>query len=188
MTPTWAVILVGVISGALASLVTAAVTASHERAAELRSRMLNAADEFSTAVIVALRQTRNAAGAIKDVSRPLVVDANGSFREEIKTLLDAANDAIDDVFAKEARIHLLFADQSPASIAAWGVTTHLQRMQMSLEHRPDSIRGHAAMLTFRESSDGTHEQHEKFHAAALVAIEQTWWDSFRERWRRRQSA
>ena len=43
------------------------------------------------------------------------------------------------------------------------------------------------MLTFSENRDGTQEQHEKFHAAALVAIEQTWWDRFRERRRRRKS-
>jgi PleD family two-component response regulator len=88
MTPTWAVILVGVTSGALGSLVTAVVTASHERAAEFRTRMLNAADEFSTAAIVASQQTRDTAGAVKDAKAPLV-DDTGAFRSEIKTLLEA---------------------------------------------------------------------------------------------------
>jgi hypothetical protein len=186
MTPTWAVILVGVTTGALASLVTAVVTVSHERAAELRSRMLNAADEFSTASIVALQQTRDVAGMIMEDKTPLL-DETGSFKAKIKAQLDAPNKAVDDVFAKEARVHLLFADQSSASIAAAGATAQLRNMLMALEHRPNSIHDHGAQLMYSRNFSGTQEQHQKFNTAALVAIEQTWWDRFRERRRRRES-
>ena len=186
MTPTSAVILVGVVSGALGSLVTAVVTVSHERAAEFRSRMLNAADEFSTAAIAALQQARNAAGEIKKDDAPLD-DDTGWFRAEIKSHLDAANQAVDDVFAKQARVHLLFADESPASIAAAGTTAHLQKVMFALDHRPDSIRDHGAMLTYGRNFTGVQEEHEKFNVAALVAIEQTWWTRFRERRRHRKS-
>jgi hypothetical protein len=48
MTPTWAVILVGLAGGVIGSAVTTLLTISHERAAEFRSHMLNAADDFST--------------------------------------------------------------------------------------------------------------------------------------------
>src|ERR1044072_5576652 len=101
MTPTWAVILVAFISGVLGSLLTAGATASHERAAEFRSRLLNAADEFSTAAIAALQQARNAAGEIRRTEGPLD-DTTGWFKAEIKTSLDAANDAVDEVFATQA--------------------------------------------------------------------------------------
>ena len=61
MTPTWAVIVVAVASGLLGTL----LTISHERAAELRTRMLNAADEFATGTVTALQKLRNSAGEIR---------------------------------------------------------------------------------------------------------------------------
>jgi hypothetical protein len=101
-------------------LVTAIVTASHERAAEFRERMLNAADDFSTAAIVALQQVREVASEIKGAKEPLVDGMPPSFKPEIKTLLDQANKAVDDVFAKQARVHLLFGDESRTTIASVG--------------------------------------------------------------------
>lgn len=46
---------VAVLSGIGAGLVTTALRISHERGAELRGRMLDAADEFSTRVVAALQ-------------------------------------------------------------------------------------------------------------------------------------
>jgi len=188
MTPTWAVVLVGVVSGALASFVTAIVTASHERAAEFRERMLNAADEFSTAAIVALQQTRDVAGKIEDPTTPLRDPGSGFFGAEISTRLDAANQAVDDVFAKQARVHLLFADSSPATVASLGVLAHLRNMLMALESRPDSIRNNTVRAIYSANFSGTQEQHVKFNQAALVALQETWWDRLLERWRLRRRA
>jgi hypothetical protein len=155
VTPTWAVILVGLGAAVLGSLLTTLLTISHERAAEFRSHMLNAADDFSTATIAARQQCRNAAGEVRRTVGPLDDPATGWFKEEIKTLLDSANDAVDAVFAKQARVHLLFGDEVPASIAAAGATSHLQRMMGALEHRPDSIRDHAALLTYSRNFEGS---------------------------------
>jgi hypothetical protein len=185
MTPTWVVILVGLTSGALGSLVTAGVTASHERAAEFRSKLLNAADEFSIAAIVALQKARNAAGRIREDKSPLV-DPTGRFKPDIQSELDAANDAVDDLFAKQARIHLLFGDESPASIAGAGTTAHLRNILMALEHRPDSIHNHGALLMYSRNFTGTQDLHEKFNLAALVVLQETWWDRVRERWQLRR--
>jgi hypothetical protein len=150
--------------------------------------MLNAADEFSTGAISALQQARNAAGEVKKDDAPLD-DETGWFRAEIKGHFDAANAAVDDVLAKQARVHLLFGDQSPSGIAAAGVTSQLRNMLMALEHRPDSIRDHAEMSRYSRNFGSTLEQQEKFNLAALVALQQTWWDRFRERRRlRRRSA
>src|SRR6476620_10273469 len=96
MTPTWAVILVGLAGGLLGSTVATLLTISHERAAEFRSRMLNAADDFSTGAITALQQARNAAGEIKRDEQPLDDENTGWFRAELKSYLDAANKAVDD--------------------------------------------------------------------------------------------
>jgi hypothetical protein len=187
MTPTWAVILVGLVGGALGALATTLLTISHERAAEFRSHLLNAADEFSTATIVALQKTRDAAGEIGNASGPLV-GARGLFLPEIKAQLDAANAAVDDVFAKQARVHLLFGDPSPATLASIGATAHLRNMLIALEHRPDSIRDHAAMLTYSRNFSGAQEQNEKFNLAALVALQETWLDRLRGRWQLRRRA
>lgn len=84
MTPTWVVVLVGLGSGVVASVLTAMLTISHERAAELRAHMLNAADAFSTGAIAALQQARNAAGEITKDDAPLD-DETGWFRLEIRT-------------------------------------------------------------------------------------------------------
>jgi hypothetical protein len=54
-------------------------------------------------------------------------------------------------------------------------------MQMALEHRPDSIRNREAMSRYSQNFSRTLEQHERFNLAALVAVQQTWWDRFRER-------
>ena len=184
MTPTWAVVLVGITSGALASLVTALVTASHERAAEFRERMLNAADEFSTAAIVALTQVRDTAGGIKQFNAPLF--ASGSFKPEIKALLDQANKAVDDVFAKQSRVHLLFADRSPTTMASGAVTTHLRNMMMALEGRSDSINDHAREAMYARNFSGVQAEHMKFNSAALAALQETWWDRLLERWKLRR--
>jgi hypothetical protein len=179
------VLLVGLGAGFLGAAVTTLLTISHERAAEFRSHQLNAADGFSTATILALQRVRDAAGEVMDAKGPLV-EESGSFKAEIKTHLDAANQALDDAFAKQARVHLLFADWSPATIAAAGAMAHLRNMLMALEHRPDSIHNHAAMLTYSRNFSGTQEQHEKFNMAALTALQQTWWDRLRERWELRR--
>jgi hypothetical protein len=177
--PTWAAILIGLGGGVLGSLLTTLLTITHERAAELRSHMLKAADEFSTGAITALHQARNAAGEIvRDEDLPLDDDA-GWWRSEIKTQLDAANEAVDDVLAKQARIHLLFGDQSSAGIAAAGVATQLRKVTMALDHRPDSIRDREYLGIYARYFTGTREQHEKFNQAALAAIRQSWWDRFR---------
>lgn len=167
-------LVVGLGGGVLGSLLTTLVTISHERGAELRAHMLSAADEFSTGAIEALQTARNAAGEIKKDEAPLD-DETDWFRQDIKTQLDAANQAVDDVIGKRARVHLLFGDQSPAGIAATGVTSQLRNMLSALEHRPDSIRDHEAMSMYSRNFDGTLEQHERFNRAARAALTETWW-------------
>jgi hypothetical protein len=185
MTPTWAVILVGLGSAILGTLLATLLTISHERAAELRAHMLSAADEFSTGTIWALQQARIAAGEVKKDDTTSLGDER-NFGPEIQAHLDKANDHVDEVLAKQARIHLLFGDQSPTGLAAAGVTSQLRNMLMALEHRPDSIRDHDEMSRYSRNFTSTLEQHEKFNLAALVALQQTWWDRLRERRRLRR--
>jgi hypothetical protein len=175
MTPTWAVVLVGVVGGVLASLLTTTLTISHERASAIRPRMLDAADEFSTGTVAALQQARITAGEIKKDTSP-IVDANGWFIPDIKSYLDAANNAVDDVLGRQARVHLLFGDRSPAGISAGGVIAHLRDIESALEHRPDSIRDHDEMSRYSRNFNGAREQHEEFNRTARDAFTETWWE------------
>jgi hypothetical protein len=101
-------------------------------------------------------------------------------RKEIQTCLDAANDAVNEVLARQARIYL-FGDESPAGIAAAGVASHLRSVMFALEHRPDSIRDHDAMSRYDQNVTRTREQHEKFNRAARGACTETRWGRF-QRW------
>jgi hypothetical protein len=65
------VILVGIGGALFGSLFGTLLTISHERAAEFRAHMLNAADDFSTGAITALHELRSAAGEIKKDEAPL---------------------------------------------------------------------------------------------------------------------
>jgi hypothetical protein len=161
MTPTWAVILVGIGGALFGSLFATLLTISHERAAELRAHMLNAADEFSTGAIKALQEARIAAGQIRKDTVPLIDPGTGWYRKEIETHLDSANQAVNDVLAKQARVHLLFGDQSPAGVAATGVGTELRNMGGTLEERLDSVRDHNTMAAYSRYFDGAREQHER---------------------------
>jgi hypothetical protein len=189
LTPTWVVIVVGLLGGALGSLVTTGMNISHERAAEFRAHMLNAAVEFSTGAIAALQTARNAAGEVLKDKAPLVDSTTGSWRPEFKKLFDAANGAVDDVLAKQTRVHLLFGDMSRAGKAAAAVTSQLRNVQMALEHSPDSIRDSDYMSSYSRNFSSTLEEHETFNLAALQALQQTWLDRSLDRWRlRRRSA
>jgi hypothetical protein len=167
MNSTWAYLLVGLAGGAVGSLLTTWMRISYDRGAELRQHMIDAADQFSTATLAALSQARNAAGEIRRSTAPLD-DA------PIKELLDLANDAVDDVLGKQARVHLLFGDESDAGVAATAIGTRLRNLGGVLDQSPDSVRDHEARSTYSRYFDDVREQHTKFNRAALAALEQTW--------------
>jgi hypothetical protein len=180
MTPTWAVLLVALGSGLLGIW----LQISHERGAEIRTRMLDAADQFSTGVVAALQEARNAAGEVKKAEPPLIESNAHRFKKDVQTRLDVANQAVDHVLAMRARVHLLFGDQSHAGIAATGVVAHLRNMGMALEDWPNSIRDYEAEGRYSRNFQGALEQHEGFNRAARHSIAETWWGRF---WARLQS-
>ena len=134
MTPTWAVVLVGLGSAVIGSLFTTLATISHERAAELRTRMLNAADEFSTEANTAIQQMYVASLEIRKA--PL----DQGYSQEIRTHLDKVSEAVDDTAAKQARINLLFGYDSPAGEAASNAVTWLRSTKLSLS-APEQMDG-----------------------------------------------
>jgi hypothetical protein len=91
-------------------------------------------------------------------------------------VFDTANQAVDEVLAKQARVHLLFGDLTPAGISAAGVTSQFRNVLMALEHRPDSIRDHDEMSRYSRNFNGAREQHEEFNRTARDAFTETWWE------------
>jgi hypothetical protein len=59
-------------------------------------------------------------------------------------------------------------------------------MLMALENPPNSIRDPTLRAIYSRNFTGTQEQHVEFNRAALVALQQTWWDRLRERWELRR--
>jgi hypothetical protein len=55
-------------------------------------------------------------------------------------------------------------------------------MLMALENPPDSIRNPKVRAIYSQNFNGTQDHHVKFNKAALLALQQTWWDRLRERW------
>jgi len=176
VTPTWVVILVGLFSGVAGSALTAWLSNSYQRAAELRSHRLDAADGFSTGTIAALESLRNAASEVLKDEAPLDDPATSWWRADIKKCIERANDARSDLLAKQARVHLLFGDESNAGFSATGVTAQLTTMMMALEHRPDSLRDHDEFSRYSRSFDSTREQHGEFNRDVLTVLQESWWN------------
>jgi hypothetical protein len=170
MTPVWVTIVVALASGVGTGLLATMMRVSHERGAELRAHMLNAADEFSVAVVAALQRMRNAAGETRRIVGDLVDPTTAWYTTEWSRELDDVNAKIDDVTAKRARVHLLFGDLTPAGQAATTVVTHLRNMDMALNNRPDSIRDHESAAQYHSNFEGVTESSREFNRAALGAL------------------
>jgi hypothetical protein len=175
-------LLVGLAGGAVGSLLTTWARISYERAAEIRAHMLGAADEFSTSTLAALTTARNATGAVLRDSTPLL-DEGGYWREDIQTAFDAANEAVDLVLAKEARVHLLFGDETPAGVADTAIGQHLRNLVATLEQR-ESLRAHGAGSEYSKYFARTQTDHKVFNRVALTALTETWWQRLRARLQR----
>ena len=95
---------------------------SYERGAELRGRMVEAADEFTLAVSAARQRMRTASGEVRRHPRtPLMDPETERPTTAFQTELDEVNDRLDDVIGKLARVQLLFGVQTDTGIAAEGV-------------------------------------------------------------------
>jgi hypothetical protein len=112
--PVWVAIVVGLGSGLASSMVSTLMTISHERAAEFRSRMLQAAEDF----------LRRAEAARRLVRRPRSTAAEEP--------LDALLDAWDDLVSATIMIELLFGHDSEAAYWAREASNELKDVEEEL--------------------------------------------------------
>jgi hypothetical protein len=112
MTAAVITVIVAIVSGLAGTM----LRISFDRGAEIRTRMLNAADEFSIATITALQEFR---GEPPDATK--------------------VNHAVNATFEKLARVHLLFGDLTRTGLAATATADDLRAMERKLGEGPDSI-------------------------------------------------
>ena len=133
--------------------------------------MLNAADEFSIAVVAALSRMRNTAGEVIGAPpQSLVRAGTKSYTVAFEKELDEVNNAVADALEKLARVHLLFGDLSNTGRTATVLVDHLRNMDMALNHRPDSIRNADERVLYDENTQQALVNHGDFNRAALRAL------------------
>lgn len=175
MMPTWATVVVGLGAGIAAGVVSglgaAMLRDRYDRAAELRMRMFNVADDFTVAVVAARQRMRTAAGEVLRRPRsPFIDPATDWYTSDFERELNEVNALIDDAIAKSARIYLLFGDRSEAGVDATAMVEHLQGMDMALNERPDSLRNTDAMAKYSLKHERGTTSQEAFNRAARLAI------------------
>ena len=112
----------------------------HERAAELRTRMLEAADDFVSAYTTAREALGDAAIALRsaesflgeDVPEPLATE----LRDEREAAKAAAREACDALKHRSPRIALLFGEHTPAHRSGRLAYLSLSMVEMSLSLGP----------------------------------------------------
>jgi len=138
-TPLWVTLFVGLGAGVLGSLLTTTLRIRHEREADLRSRMLEAADEFVAAATKA--NERIGTLALRRSLAEVRAGEGGNLAAPAQADLDALNPLWDDASASLAetlrrlpRIRLLFGvDAASAERAGDVCRKHSEAMVELLE-------------------------------------------------------
>jgi GNAT superfamily N-acetyltransferase len=133
--PTWAAILVGVASGLGSGLVGTLLTIGHERAAEMRTRLLTAAEEFVRAA---------------EACRKAIRDARAEPSESTYNLV---RDRYDDLVPTVTLVELLYGFSSRPSLRAKGVGSAFidARDELAKGHSRDEAVIEEALRDFGES-------------------------------------
>jgi len=148
-TPLWVTLFVGLGAGVLGSLLTTTLRIRHEREADLRSRMLEAADEFVAAATKA--NERIGTLALRRSLAEVRAGEGGNLAAPAQADLDALNPLWDDASASLAetlrrlpRIRLLFgvdAASAERRVMCAGNTAKRWSSSSSLQHPGVSRQG-----------------------------------------------
>jgi hypothetical protein len=168
--PLWAALLIGLGGGLIATF----ARISYERTAELRNRMIQAADDFSTSVFRALSAMRDSLDAAADTEEPITTGTvtGPLFREPLQSGLDEVGKRIDEVHERLARVHLLIGvpEDSAAGESADRILRKLRECNSSLNDWPNSITDHRTKKEYNASFDAAAKEHDRFNRAARREI------------------
>jgi hypothetical protein len=159
MLPAWATVLVAIaasaVGGVVAGLLTTQWRIQHEREAQLRDRMLAAADDFATGALQAQVELWEAGAASE---RGSTVEAR---RPEALRCIAVAH-------ARLARVHVLFGRESPAGKDATKTINDLWSGRHAIESDPPNV---AQILT---ASGDALSSLNAFTGSARAALKSPW--------------
>jgi hypothetical protein len=139
--PDWLLAIVVALVGLGSGLAGTLLRLSHDRATELRSRMLEAADDFVDAYTTARDATTAASGNVRTLKAFGGEDVPDQLREqwqnERDTAITAARAASDALGRRRARIRLLFGVDSLAARSAFSAYASLTMVTYSLDLAQD---------------------------------------------------
>jgi hypothetical protein len=154
--PTWASVLIALTSGLGSGSFAAWLTTRNDRRERFRHRLIEAADEFASAVAEALIKTRDAIGEVQALK-----DA-----EHMKRTTELAWQQRDAVLHRSARLDLLFGPGRDVSRAANDVVNELANVVASLT--PPSFDADAAVRAHVKAAEALRG----FHIPASNAIQE----------------
>jgi hypothetical protein len=170
--------LVTVVVGLGAGLIGVSATIVYNRGAELRSRMIEAADAFLTASIPALIDLNEAAPTIISASTLQIFGAKAPDQA-----LRDLHAAVKELELRLARVQLLFGPDSARGKDALAVTSRLRDATNMLEYirvigTVDEDHLASTVAAFNEEQHAMNEAHERFGPSARQALI-PWWDKRR---------
>jgi hypothetical protein len=143
--PAWTTVVISVISafigGGAGAIVTVMLQSRHQRQEAWRSRLVPAADDFSTGVLQALLVHRDAVNVVRIAvelqsraeERGEVADVHTS---KVRAVLRTLTDRVDVAHSRLPRIQLLFGTESPTAKAGLEAILALRRGNVLLSQRP----------------------------------------------------
>jgi hypothetical protein len=147
--PLWAAILIGLGSGVIGTLARIA----YDRNAEIRNRMIQAADDFTISLFKTITILRDAESRIDSHSDELV-DDELEWIADIQDALDTVSAQVDDLHERLARVQLLFgaSASSPTTQRGHSILTAARNAHNALRDSPSSVNDPRARQQFNRNN------------------------------------
>jgi hypothetical protein len=163
-------IVIALVGGGAGAVLTTFMRNRHEREERFRERMLAAADDYSTGVVQALLKLNAARQSV--ATWLLVDDAPRSVNrpDDVTGAIAAADELVDVVHSRLARVQLLFGESSLAGEAAGEALVKMRATLGTLREIPSTNLA-VARIEFEAAAKG----HAKFNREALAAMRRNEW-------------
>jgi hypothetical protein len=144
-TPTWATLVLAIIGGgAVGTVLTTFWRIRHERAEAWRTRLLDAADDFTTGALQALMKLEY----VNDWLWHSHEAGEGYLSEKEAAAMREADGLIQEARSRLARIQLLFGGKSDTGSSATAMIDELRAVSSALWPDPDT-----SIIEFQRASD-----------------------------------
>jgi hypothetical protein len=177
--PLWQAIVLGLAAGLGGGLLGTWTRISYERTAELRTRMIEAADEFATALSKTLPVLRKARDTVDNAD--YVISPAGDLNPAVQEAIDEIDQVWDSLHERFARVQLLFgiALESGASTYGWAALVSLRNAHNALRMTPHQMSDLEARgrMQYDQNLLGLYGDLDRFSQAARLEIRAGFWRS-----------